>query len=156
MQWYQALLLGACAFAFWQGDGPLRRAALVLLANAAAVTLAFLLTGNNANIEFSMLVDIISAAIIMHEPAGREQGWLGFTYAFQIGAHVAAARMRMSGVEMGVVENSYWQILNYAFLVQIGILVAWGEAEGGKLARVFGRLGGRLLDRRKGGKAGAA
>lgn len=152
--WYQYALLAACTFAWWQGGEALRRAAVVLLVNAAVVTGWFFLTGNNDNIELAAATDIVSAYVVMRSPAGKEQGWLGMTYAFQIGCHAAAKAMEIRGIGIPMIQPSYWELLHYAFLVQLGILIVWSEGHGGKLADAFRRLGRNLHDRPARDKAG--
>jgi len=154
MQWYQYLLIGSVALSLWQGGEPLRRAALVMLANAVIMTGWFYYSGNNANIGLALAVDIISAAIIMRKPAGREQGWLGMSYGFQIGCHISALYQVIRGFAMVDIEYFYWQILNYAFLLQLAILLSWGESSGGKLVSLIDRIDRLVFHRRQGGKAG--
>lgn len=156
MQWYQVFLVIACLFAWMQGNREITRAAWVLLINAAILSAWFAISGNNDNIPLAMAVDVASAWVIMTHPAGREQGWLGMTYAFQIGCHASALSLDIRGIGIPMIQPSYWLLLHYAFILQVCILVIWSEGHGGRLARAADRFGRYLLDRAARARAGVA
>lgn len=156
MQWYQVFLVAACVFAWMQKSREITRAAWVLLLNASVLSAWFAISGNNDNVALAMLVDVLSAWVIMTHPAGKEQGWLGMTYAFQIGCHASALSLGIRGIGIPMIQPSYWMLLHYAFILQVCILVIWSEGHGGKLAAVVDRFGRYIRDRAQGAQAGAS
>lgn len=166
--WYEYLLVASVALAWVQDPpasrgslrdlvrdiSPLRRSALVLLVNAIILNVWFAVTHNNDNALLNLVVDTISAVIIVSHPAGREQGWLAMTFAFQIGCDWSALSLDIRGFGIPNIQPSYWQALNYAGILQILILLGWGETHGCQIAGALRNLARPLLDRASRGRAG--
>ena len=137
MHWTHIALLSVCAFALWQKHEPITRAAIVFLANSAAMTLWAWFVDPVIDPRLQLAVDMISAYFIMRDPADREQAWLGLVFGVRIGASLAFVR---AGVPEAAAD--YWQLLNYAGQALMIGLFLWSEGHGGKLARIVDRLVG--------------
>lgn len=145
MHWSHGVLIVVCAFALWQRYEPITRTALVMLGSSAIMTAWFwlvevkLIDGFHLNPIVQLAVDILSAFLIMRDPADREQGWLGMILGIRIGASIAF-------LQYGIVaaETDYWRLLNMAGLALLLGLFLWSEGRGGQLSGLCRRAGRAL------------
>ena len=135
MHWTYIVLLAVCAFAYWQRVPAISRVATVFLANSAIMTLWALTVDPVIDPVVQMVVDLVSAGIIMKDPAGREQGWIGLILGARFGASLAF-------LFYGIPEATanYWHFMNMAAQVMMFVLLVWSEDNGGQIGRAFHRL----------------
>jgi len=145
MHWTHYVLLAVCLFAYWQKVPAMSRVATVFLCNALVVTLWALWVDPVIDPRLQLAVDLISAGVVMADPADREQGWIGFLFGVRIGASYAF-------MQHGIPEaaNDYWQFMSVVAQVMMAALLVWSEGHGGQLSYIFGRIGGPFLRRFKG------
>jgi hypothetical protein len=138
MHWTHYALIAVCAFAYWQRVPAISRVATVFLANAAIVTGWSWFVNPVIDPVLQLAVDIVSAIIIMADPAEREQGWIGLIFGVRIGASLAF-------LFYGIPEAAphYWQLMNMAAQVMMFALLLWSEDNGGQMGRAL-RGGYRL------------
>jgi hypothetical protein len=145
MHWTHFVLISVCAFAYWQRVPAISRVASVFLANSAVVTLWALTVDPTIDPHLQLLVDVISAFIIMADWNGvratKEQGWFGFILGMRIGSSLAFIR---AGVPEAAAD--YWSLMNMLAQVMMALLLVWSEANGGQLSGFCRRLG-RILFR---------
>jgi thiosulfate reductase cytochrome b subunit len=148
IHWYQWLLFAVCGFAALQSSEPIRRMAAVLLANALAVTIVKLATGHEI-VAANILIDGVSAYLIMRDPANSMQGVFGYLFAMQVGSH-------LSYILNPLHEVAYWQVLNLVFLAQLVTLAFWSAWHGGQMVGIIDWAGGWISDRLPRFKIGGA
>jgi hypothetical protein len=102
------------------GTVPMMRTGMTILANWIAGTGFVYLTGIHDAWAFSLLLDALAARIILHEPAGKTQAMIGWTYMAQILLHVVYAFSNHS-----VGAYPYWQVLTAMAFVQLLLLGGW-------------------------------
>jgi hypothetical protein len=114
------------------------RTSLAIFLNWCATTAFATLTGAYDAWWFFIIVDTISAAVILHQPAARVQALIGCTFMGQILLHVVYA---FSNHNVGAYP--YWQMLTAGAFVQLLLLGGWtiagwrGEYDGlGRVASV--------------------
>lgn len=146
---YIGLLAIVCAFAFIQrhedisrlwkaflAADPMRRTAGVIAANCAANAVFVSATGVNDPAGWYFVVDALSAAAILYQPAGKAQAMIGSVYISQLVMHVV---YKVSDPRLA--ENSYWQVLFSLAVVQLIILGGWiGGHHGRRIVDHLGRL----------------
>jgi hypothetical protein len=134
MHWTHFALIAVCAFAYVQRVPAISRVATVFLLNAAATTGWAWFVDPYINPVVQLLVDLTSAAVIMTDPAEREQGWIGFIFGVRIGASLAF-------LSYGIPEASgdYWRLMNMAGQVMMVALLLWSEDNGGHISRFVHR-----------------
>ncbi len=121
---YLGPLLVVCLISL-TGTGPMIRTAATLLANWFVGSAYVYATGIPDAWYFSLLLDTISAAIILHQPAGKVQALIGATFMGQILLHGVYA---FSNHVLGA--NPYWQMLTAMAFVQLLLLGGWTIAPG--------------------------
>lgn len=116
---------------------PMRRTAMTLAANWAVNTAFVIATEIYDPWLWFMLIDTLSARIILHQPADKPQAIIGALYMVQITVH--AIYFASTGV---LAEPHYWQVLIALAFVQLIILGGWlGVYHSGGLGRRLRRLG---------------
>lgn len=127
------------------------RVATVFLCNALAVTLWVWFVNPVIDPRLQLAVDLISAGVIMTDPADREQGWIGFLFGVRIGASYAF-------MQYGIPEaaNDYWQFMNVVAQVMMAALLVWSEGHGGQFTHFFSRVAWPFLRRGKGAFSNSA
>lgn len=110
------LLVGVAA-AIYRRCPLLLRSAAVLSANALACNLAQVATGLNNPVLAFACIDIVSAVIMLWQPAGRTQAILGRIYIVQLGLHYGHWAGGMHDV------GGYWQMLAVGGALQIAFLI---------------------------------
>jgi len=119
------------------GSGPMIRTALAIFLNWCAQT-AFAESFHVYDAWwFFIIIDTISAAAILHQPAGKVQALIGATFMGQILLHVVYAFSNH-----GVGAYPYWQMLTAMAFVQLLLLGGWTIARG--LRSVWERRNPRL------------
>lgn len=115
---------------------PMRRTAITLAANWAINTAFVIITTIHDPWLWFMLIDAISARIVLHQPAGRPQAIIGALYMVQITVH--AIYFASTGV---LAEPHYWQVLIALAFAQLIILGGWLGAYhlGGPSRRLWDR-----------------
>ncbi len=120
----------------------MRRTALVMFANWLAQLAYYLNTDDSTPIAFNLLIDTVSAAIILSRPSGRMQAVIGVTYVSQIALHTSYGIAKILwGYSFGAAVL-YWEILLWLGVLQ---LVLGGLWFGDGMARRF--LGSGYLRR---------
>ena len=150
MHWTHYVLLAVCAFAYVQRVPAISRVATVFLLNSAFVTMWVWFVNPTIDPIIQLLVDVASAAVIMTDPADREQGWIGFIFGVRIGSSLAF-------VQAGIPEaaGDYWHLMNMSAQVMMALLLLWSEANGGQISRfvswicrpLFSGIAGRSANR---------
>jgi hypothetical protein len=142
MHWTHYALLAVCLFAYWQRNPAISRVATVFLANAGIMTLWALLVDPVIDPRLQLAVDLVSAGIVMGDPADREQGWIGLLFGVRIGASIAF-------IQSGIPEAAYdyWHLMNMVGQVMMVALLLWSEGHGGQLTHLC-RRGFGLVSRR--------
>lgn len=135
MHWTHFVLLAVCAFALWQRVPAITRVAAVFLANAAIVTAWALFVNPVIDPMLQLGVDAVSAAIVLQDPADREQGWIGFIFGIRIGA---SAGFLWHGVPEAA--QDYWQMMNLTAQAMMVALLLWSEGHGGQISRFVRRF----------------
>ena len=135
MHWTHYALLAVCAFAYVQRVPAISRVATVFLLNSAFVTLWVWFVNPTIDPIVQLLVDTASAAVIMTDPADREQGWIGFIFGVRIGSSLAFIQ---AGVPQAA--GDYWHLMNMSAQVMMALLLIWSEANGGQMSRLADRL----------------
>lgn len=122
---YVGLLLGIC-FAASGLLGrlltiePKRRTAIVLAGNWAVNTAYCLAVGVMDPWWWFLIVDAVSARIVLYQPAGKAQAMIGCAYMAQIIMHVVYAVS-----DQAIAADPYWQVLIGLAFVQLFILGGW-------------------------------
>lgn len=137
MHWTHSVLLAVCAFAFWQRVPAISRVAAVFIANAAIVTLWAWFINPVIDPVLQFAVDAVSAAIIMQDPANREQGWIGFIFGIRIGASLGFIH---AGIPAAA--QDYWHLMNLAAQAMMVALLLWSEGHRGQISRFVRRFMG--------------
>lgn len=120
MYWpYVVPLLIVCSAAMLCG-GVMLRVSLAIFLNWVFGTAFVMLTDIYDPWRLSLILDTISATIIMYQPAGRMQAVIGCTYMGQIILHVIYA---FSNQQVGA--HPYWQMLTAMAFVQLLLLGGW-------------------------------
>jgi FtsH-binding integral membrane protein len=125
---------GGALLALWSASTlaethVMARVATALLANWCAHMLHWSLTGDASPYWFSILVDMLTAVIILRRPAGKIQALVGWTLLVQITFHVAyVLHLLNSGFTYHAAER-YWDWLDWIAVVQI-FLVGGGMVGG--------------------------
>lgn len=135
MHWTHFVLLAVCAFAYVQRVPAINRVATVFLLNSAFVTLWVWFVNPTIDPIVQLMVDTASAAVIMTDPADREQGWIGFIFGVRIGSSLAFIQ---AGVPQAA--GDYWHLMNMSAQVMMALLLIWSEANGGQISRLVGRI----------------
>lgn len=143
---YVVALVSVCAFAVVRGYGlrafwaallslaPLPRVALALFLNWG-LNMAFVLTtGLFYPWYWFTLTDAAAATLVLHHPAAKAQGLIGWAYIAQIIMHLTFA---LSGNHFA--GNTYLQVLTVLGLVQLLVLGGWASGHRGKHFRSRGR-----------------
>lgn len=136
MHWTHFVLLAVCAFAYMQRVPAISRVATVFLLNSAFVTMWVWFINPTIDPIVQLLVDTASAAVIMTDPADREQGWIGFIFGARMGSSLAFI---WTGSPEAAATD-YWQLMNMMGQVMMAMLVIWSEANGGQISGFVGRL----------------
>lgn len=143
MHWTHFVLLAVCLFAYWQRVPAMSRVATVFLLNAAVMTSWALWVDPVIDPRLQLAVDLVSAGVVMADPAEREQGWIGLLFGVRIGASIAF-------IQSGIPEAAYdyWHLMNAVAQVMMVALLLWSEGHGGQLThlcrRGFGFVRSRL------------
>lgn len=113
---------------------PLKRTGAVLAVNWTILT-AFVIASDIHDPWWIFIpIDAASAAIVMHQPAGKQQSVVGSLYMAQIVAHGVYGALKLGGESASA--NGYWQILSALAFVQLILVGGWAVGRyGGKLAR---------------------
>jgi len=135
MHWTHFVLIAVCAFAYVQRVPAISRVATVFLLNSAFVTMWVWLVNPTIDPIVQLMVDTASAAVIMTDPADREQGWIGFIFGVRIGSSLAFIQ---AGVPQAA--GDYWHLMNMSAQVMMALLLIWSEANGGQISRLAGRF----------------
>ena len=135
MHWTHFALLAVCAFAYVQRVPAISRVATVFLLNSAFVTLWVWFVNPTIDPIVQLMVDTASAAVIMTDPADREQGWIGFIFGVRIGSSLAFIQ---AGVPQAA--GDYWHLMNMSAQVMMALLLIWSEANGGQISGLVGRF----------------
>lgn len=115
------LVLGKWAWTALFQMEPMRRTALVLLANWTANTAFVIASGIYDPWWFLIVTDALSARLILHRPAGRQQSVIGWFYMTQIIVHC------VYGVSNpAVAAQPYWLLLTGLAFCQLVVLGGWG------------------------------
>lgn len=110
------------------------RTALVLLMNWSINTAIFSLTGNYTPWVQYLIIDAISAAIVLVHPAGRMQATIGITYIIACIWHAAYGLTVLRAFSY-YAQISYWEKLRWIALAQILLMGGW----------IIGRFGKRCF-----------
>lgn len=102
---------------------PIRRTAFVLLANWTVNTAFVIASGIHDPWAWFVAVDALSAAIVLHQPAGKPQSVVGGLYMAQIVMHGVYGTLKLSGDP--IAESNYWQLLTALAFLQIVVLGGW-------------------------------
>lgn len=101
------------------------RTTLALLANWAAHMVYWVVSRDPTPYFFSIVVDVMTAVIILSRPAGRMQAMIGWTLLIQIMLHFAYAFHLKTGGYVVQAELRYWQWLDWIALGQIALVGGW-------------------------------
>lgn len=129
------LLVGVAA-AFYRQCPLLLRSAAVLCGNAVACNMAAVATGSFNPVAWYASIDLVSAVVMLWQPAGQTQAILGRIYIVQLGLHYGHWYGGMHDV------HGYTQMLAVGGALQIAFLLA-GAINGD---------GRKMLDRRGAGR----
>ena len=140
MHWTYFALIAVCAFAYWQRTPAISRVATVFLANSALWTLWALAVDPAIDPRLLLLLDTVSALVIMKDPAKPEHGWFGLLFGLRIGSSLAFI---YEGAPVAAAQN-YWGVMNFAAQLMMIFLFLWSEANGGQISRFIGRAFGAL------------
>lgn len=136
MHWTHFVLLAVCAFAYVQRVPAISRVATVFLLNSAFVTMWVWFVNPTIDPIVQLMVDTASAAVIMTDPADREQGWIGFIFGARIGSSLAFIWTGAPDAAAG----EYWHLMNLFAQIMMVLLFIWSEANGGQLSGLCGRF----------------
>lgn len=132
--------MAVCAFAYVQRVPAISRVATVFLLNSAFVTMWVWFVNPTIDPIIQLMVDVASAAVIMTDPADREQGWIGFIFGARIGSSLAFIWTGSPQAAAG----DYWHLMNVIGQVMMVMLLIWCEVNGGQISgfgsRVFRSL----------------
>lgn len=128
-------LLVGVAVAIYRRCPLLMRAAAVLAANAVACNMAAATTGSFNPVAWYATIDIVSAVVMLWQPAGRTQAILGRIYIVQLGLHYGHWAGGMHDV------HGYTQMLAVGGTLQIAFLIG-GAINGDGRKVPGGRAGG--------------
>lgn len=98
---------------------PIKRTAIVMMGNVAVNAVFVSATGIHDPWLWYILVDSISAVLVIWRPAWFPQGVIAGLYGCQLVVHVI---YRLSGA---VSENRYWQVLIIGAILQLLTLGGW-------------------------------
>lgn len=129
------LLVGVAA-AIYRRCPLLLRAALVLAANAAACNMAAATTGSYNPVVWYAAIDIVSAVVMLWQPAGRTQAIIGRIYIVQLGLHYGHWAGGLHDV------HGYTQMLAVGGALQIAFLVMGAINGDGRKVSYRGAGGG--------------
>lgn len=140
---YLGSLIVLCALVAFIGRSTMQRTAVVLAANWLVGTFFVMVTGIGDAWWFNILIDGISAAIVLHDPAGRAQAMVGWVYVGMIICHVTygAVQTQVLAHMMGWPVNNpdqsdnYWMILLILAMMQLVIVGGWIAVDRGLLRR---------------------
>jgi hypothetical protein len=129
-------LLVGTAFAIWRRCPLLTRSACVLAANWVACECAKAGTGVYDPTLWFIVIDAVSAAVLLLHPAGRTQAAIGAVYVLQLGMHAA----QYPG---GVAVTGYLSVLTVGGSLQIAFLILGAiDGDGRRKARSSPYRGG--------------
>ncbi len=134
---YVIPLFIVCLFSI-AGNRPMMRTALAILGNWVAGTTFVYATAIYDGWWFSLVIDALAASFVLHQPAGKTQALIGWTFMAQILLHVVYA---FSNHDVGAYH--YWQVLTAIAFVQLLLLGGW--IGGYRWRRYFGRKRGSRL-----------
>jgi hypothetical protein len=107
------------------------RSAIVLAANLALSNVAVAATGRYDPVAWFIVIDTLSALVLLWHPAGRTQAAIGMVYIMQLALHF----VQWPG---GVAEYEYLSVLTVGGGLQIAFLI-WGAVDGdGRKVRDIG------------------
>lgn len=134
---------------FWDGFlalAPIRRTALVMIANVAVNALFVSAAGIHDPWLWYIVVDSVSAVLVIWRPAWLPQGVIAGLYGCQLAVHV------IYKLTHTLSENRYWVCLIVAAILQLLTLGGWYLVDrgrivldrwrGARMARAEGRSGG--------------
>ncbi len=101
------------------------RVALALLGNWAAQLAYWAISGDSTPWLFNMLIDTLTATVILLRPSGKMQAALGVTFVFEIACHTAYAWLNLRHGFIYVEQRNYWEMLHFIAKVQIFLAGAW-------------------------------
>lgn len=134
MGWLDITLTVCVLLALAQGNKPMMRTAAALLGCLIVNRLHFLFTHEYVPYGWYIIVDTITAAIVLARPAGRVQAMIGTTYLAEISFHVAyAVYLHRNGFQYAT-ELCYWKLLFWTAMLQAAMIVGW---TGSGLARLL-------------------
>jgi len=135
MHWTYFALIAVCAFAYWQRVPAISRVATVFLANSAVWTFWAFAVDSTINPNLLMLLDTVSALVIMMDPAKPQHGWFGLLFGLRIGSSLAF--IRIGAPDAAALD--YWGVMNFTAQLMIIFLLLWSEANGGQISRFIDR-----------------
>lgn len=118
--WAYACPLFVVVLLSLSGSAQMIRTALVLLCNWIAGTAFVLATGIHDPWLLSIVLDGLSAFIILYQPAGRMQSVIGCTFIAQVMLHAV-----YFASDRAIAAYPYWQILTAMAFVQLVLLGGW-------------------------------
>jgi hypothetical protein len=128
---YLAPLIVVFCMTIMTGIGPMQRTAIALALNWLVNTAFVLSTKIYDPWLFYIIIDSISAWIILYQPAGRIQSVIGWTLIAQVVMHSVYGISKF--LHPDISATRYWQVLTIIGFVQLMILGGWA---GGYWCRV--------------------
>ncbi len=125
-------IMAAVTVRMSDNDALSRSMAAVLLNWLAGITYNSL-TGITDGWQFNILIDSITATVILFRPAGKWQALLGVTYCVQIAMHGGYGALSMWGIPD---PHKYYIALTAVAWLQLGLVGGWcGGISGGHFVR---------------------
>ncbi len=132
---------GACLVVLWMmatiTEGRFMiRTVLALLANWLAHMAYFAVSADPTPYLFSIVVDLMTAVVILSRPAGRMQATIGWTLLAQLFIHFGYLLHLLVGGYAVEAEYRYWSWIDWIALGQLFLLGAWFTD--GMAKRIYG------------------
>lgn len=117
------VLVGLTAFRHKMQREQVLRSAAAILFNWIAGSLYVSFTEDYTPWHFSIFIDAICAFIVMWQPAGRVQGFIGLFYFLQIAGHTAFGLRYLTGYPNDPIF--YYDAITYVAWAQLLAMGAW-------------------------------
>ncbi len=130
----QVVLVVSLVLALLQRNKAMLRTAGALIGCLVVNRIHYLLTNDSTPYMWYMVIDAITAAIVLLRPAGKVQAVIGTTFLVELAMHLSYwINLRLNGYNLGAATTYWWMLLIIA-LLQAALIGGWTV---GGLARLI-------------------
>lgn len=123
------------------GRRAMFRTSAALFLNWLAQVVYYLVTKQSAPWAYFLLIDTLTAIVVLVRPAGKMQAIIGLTLVAQIAWHAAYGLFVLLHGYSWAAHFRYWEVLWWVAAGQLFLMGGW--AGGGALRRCYWRIAGR-------------